>query len=67
VNAIQSLHVLVVRQKPKRREIAPKEKMSRDTPGELLRQNQLIPDPDAVSDFDDERQLGLFLFEIDSK
>jgi hypothetical protein len=37
------------------------------TPGELLRQNQLIPDPDAVSDFDDERQLGLFLFEIDSK
>jgi predicted ATPase len=37
------------------------------TPGELLRQNQLIPDPDAVSDFDDERQLGLFLFEIDGK
>jgi predicted ATPase len=35
------------------------------TAGELLRQNQLIPDPDLVSDVDDERQLGLF--EINGK
>lgn len=30
------------------------------TPGELLRQNQLSPDPNAVQDVPDERQLGLF-------
>lgn len=30
------------------------------TPGELLRQNQLTPDRNAVSDVDDERQLDLF-------
>lgn len=30
------------------------------TPGELLRQNQLAPDQNAVSDVSDERQLGLF-------
>ncbi len=30
------------------------------TPGELLRQNQLSPDPDAVADVRSESQLGLF-------
>ena len=35
------------------------------TAGELLRQNQLIPDPDAIADVDSEAQLGLF--EIDGK
>ncbi len=30
------------------------------TPGELLRQNQLAPDPDAVADVRSERQLRLF-------
>jgi predicted ATPase len=30
------------------------------TPGELLRQNQLAPDQDAISDVVNERQLGLF-------
>ncbi len=30
------------------------------TPGELLRQNQLAPDPDAVTDVRSESQLGLF-------
>jgi len=30
------------------------------TPGELLRQNQLAPDRNAVSDVEDERQLDLF-------
>jgi predicted ATPase len=30
------------------------------TPGELLRQNQLTPDPGTLSDVDDERQLKLF-------
>lgn len=30
------------------------------TPGELLRQNQLAPDPDAVADVRSESQLGLF-------
>lgn len=30
------------------------------TPGELLRQNQITPDQDAVSDVSAERQLGLF-------
>jgi predicted ATPase len=30
------------------------------TPGELLRQNQLAPDRDAISDVTNERQLGLF-------
>jgi len=32
------------------------------TPGELLRQNQLTPDPNSLSDIRDERQLGLFDF-----
>lgn len=32
------------------------------TPGELLRQNQLAPDPDALADIGSERQLGLFEF-----
>ena len=32
------------------------------TPGELLRLNQLAPDPASVSDVDDERQLNLFEF-----
>lgn len=35
------------------------------TPGELLRQNQLTPDPDAVARVRDDRQLRLF--ELDSK
>jgi len=30
------------------------------TPGELLRQNQLAPDPDAIADVRSESQLGLF-------
>ena len=30
------------------------------TPGELLRQNQLAPDNDTISDVSNERQLGLF-------
>lgn len=30
------------------------------TPGELLRQNQLMPDPTSVADVRSERQLGLF-------
>ncbi len=30
------------------------------TPGELLRQNQLAPDQNAISDVSNERQLGLF-------
>jgi predicted ATPase len=30
------------------------------TPGELLRQNQLAPDRNTISDVDNERQLGLF-------
>jgi predicted ATPase len=30
------------------------------TPGELLRQNQLTPDQDTISDVKNERQLGLF-------
>ena len=30
------------------------------TPGELLRQNQLAPDPAALVDVDSDRQLGLF-------
>ncbi len=30
------------------------------TPGELLRQNQLAPDPEALVDVSSERQLGLF-------
>jgi predicted ATPase len=32
----------------------------RFTPGELLRQNQLAPDKDTISDVSNERQLGLF-------
>ena len=32
------------------------------TPGELLRQNQLAPDPDALVDIASERQLKLFEF-----
>lgn len=32
------------------------------TPGELLRQNQLAPDPEALADIASERQLGLFEF-----
>ncbi len=32
------------------------------TPGELLRQNQLAPDPDALADIGSERQLKLFEF-----
>ena len=30
------------------------------TPGELLRQNQLAPDENAINDVVNERQLGLF-------
>jgi hypothetical protein len=30
------------------------------TAGELLRQNQLAPDPEALRGLDDERQLALF-------
>jgi len=30
------------------------------TPGELLRQNQLAPDPEALAELEDERQLNLF-------
>jgi hypothetical protein len=30
------------------------------TPGELLRNNQLAPDPDLPKDMEDERQLRLF-------
>jgi predicted ATPase len=30
------------------------------TPGELLRQNQLAPDPNLAADIDDERQLRIF-------
>ncbi len=33
------------------------------TPGELLRQNQLAPDPNSISDVGDDRQLKLFEFE----
>jgi hypothetical protein len=32
------------------------------TPGELLRQNQLAPDPDVIADIGSERQLKLFEF-----
>ena len=32
------------------------------TPGELLRQNQLAPDPSALADVESDRQLGLFDF-----
>ena len=31
------------------------------TPGELLRQNQLTPDPEALDDIENERQLKLWL------
>jgi hypothetical protein len=34
------------------------------TPGELLRNNQLAPDPDLPKDIEDERQLRMFQFGV---